>query len=108
MSNKYNLDFYKTMEVANNYLDKIEDNIDDLRVDDDMLLNLEDKLFMYLEKGEYQSVCDQLVMNEMVYILVREVLPTKELDYLTYYLEDMSEAQLIEEVTRVIDKYNNK
>ena len=61
MSNKYNLDFYKTMEVANNYLDKIEDNIDDLRVDDDMLLNLEDKLFMYLEKGEYRKLTEEEV-----------------------------------------------
>lgn len=106
MDNKYNLDFYKTMEVANEYLDVIEDNINELNVDDEMLYNLEDKLFMYLERGDHQSVCNQLVMNEMIYILIRDVIPENDLEYISDYLESMSEAQLVEEVTRVIDNYN--
>ena len=106
MDNKYNLDFYKTMEVANEYLDVIEDNINELNVDDEMIYNLEDKLFMYLERGDHQSACNQLVMNEMIYILIKDVLPENDLEYISDYLESMSEAQLVEEVTRVIDNYN--
>ena len=45
-------------------------------------------------------------MNEMIYILIRDVLPENDLEYISDYLESMSEAQLVEEVTRVIDNYN--
>ena len=105
MNNKYNVDFYKTMEIANNYLDEIEDSIDEIRIDDEMIYNLEDKLYMQLEKGNYQSVCDQLIVIEMTYILMRDVIPEKDMEFLTGYLEELSEAKLLNEVTRVIDKY---
>lgn len=123
MSNKYNIDFYETMINANEYFDDIEDLITGAKellgdkpetwelftsniVKDDDILYLEDQLNRYLEANDYQKVSDQLVINELTYILVREAIPENDLEYVTDYLCSMSEDKLIEDVTRIIDKYN--
>ena len=41
----------------------------------------------------------------MTYILMRDVIPEKDMEFLTGYLEELSEAKLLDEATRVIDKY---
>lgn len=123
MSNKYNIDFYETMINANEYFDDIEDLLTGAKellsdkpetwelftsniVKDDDILYLEDQLNRYLEANDYQKVSDQLVINELTYILVREAIPENDLEYVTDYLCSMSEDKLIEDVTRIIDKYN--
>ena len=123
MSNKYGIDFYETMINANEYFDDIEDLITSAKellgdkpetwelftsniVKDDDILYLEDQLNRYLEANDYQKVSDQLVINELTYILVRDAIPENDLEYVTDYLCSMSEDKLIEDVTRIIDKYN--
>ena len=123
MSNKYDIDFYETMINANEYFDDIEDLITSAKellgdkpetwelftsniVKDDDILYLEDQLNRYLEANDYQKVSDQLVINELTYILVRDAIPENDLEYVTDYLCSMSEDKLIEDVTRIIDKYN--
>lgn len=118
MENKYNLDFYLTMEVVNNQLDTLEDELTGILKEDkmieetkqiftDKILHLEDILNIHLERGEYQLTCNQLVINEMMNILVNNVLPERDMDSLIEYVESLAEIKLIEEVTRFIDKYNN-
>lgn len=123
--NKYNLNYYETMENANEYLDMIEDNLETmknelvdspeelekvltlLQEDHETILQLTDMLYMYLEQNDYQNVCNQLVINDMFNILIKDALPERDLGYLSNYLEEMSEEKLIEETTRFIEKYNN-
>lgn len=123
--NKYNLNYYETMENANEYLDMIEDNLETMKnelvdspeelekmltlmqEDHETILQLTDMLYMYLEQNDYQNVCNQLVINDMFNILIKDALPERDLGYLSNYLEEMSEEKLIEETTRFIEKYNN-
>ena len=126
MENKYNLDFYETMEVANGYVDRMEDDLisiqeelgDDqevleaalfeLKNNNEHILHAEDMLNIYLENNDYQSVCNQLIMNEVIYMFYRDVLPDSDMSYIYYYLDSISEDQLIEDVTNIIDKYNGE
>lgn len=126
MNNKYNLDFYETMAVANEYLDRLEDDmytvIDKYKDEPDKLeaalnkvksnyepmFHSDDMLYLYLESGDYQSVCNQVVMREMIYIFYRDVLPETDLGYIDDYLETIEEKQLIEDVTEIIEKYNKE
>jgi hypothetical protein len=123
--NKYNLNYYEAMENANEYLDMIEDNLETMKnelvdspeelekmltlmqEDHETLLQLNDMLYMHLEQNDYQNVCNQLVINDMFNILIKDALPERDLGYLSDYLEEMSEEKLIEETTRFIEKYNN-
>ena len=123
MNNKYNLDYYETMEVANEYLDRIEDDLntvlnkykgDSEKLEEALnkvknnfepILHSEDMLYLYLDSGDYQSVCNQLVMREMLTIFYRDALPEQDLGYISDYLEDISESQLIEDVTDLIDDF---
>ena len=122
--NKYNLDYYETMNNANEYFDMLEDNIytvkDELKdqpdklqsvlyqmqTDYDTLLELEDRLNIFLENNNYQMVCNQIVINEMYRILIKDALPDDDLEYISDYLDSITEYQLIEDVTNIIDKYN--
>ena len=126
MNNKYNLNYYETMEVANIWLDRMEDDIaylqskfkdnpeqlekglESMKTNYESILHFEDMLNLYLEIGDHQSVSNQLVMNEMLLMLIRDVLPDTDLSYIDDYLESISERQLIEDVTRIIDKYNKE
>lgn len=123
MNNKYNLDYYETMDVANEYLDRIEDELnivlnkykgDSEKLEEALnkvknnfepILHSEDMLYLYLDSGDYQSVCNQLVMREMLNIFYRDALPEQDLGYISDYLEDISESQLIEDVTDLIDNF---
>jgi hypothetical protein len=122
--NKYNLNYYETMNNANEYFDILEDNIymikselkdqpDELQnvlyqmqTDYDTLLELEDRLNVFLENNNYQMVCNQIVINEMYRILIKDALPDDDLEYILDYLDSITEYQLIEDVTHIIDKYN--
>ena len=122
--NKYNLNYYETMNNANEYFDMLEDNIymiknelkdqpDELQIvlyqmqtDYDTLLELEDRLNIFLENNDYQMVCNQIVINEMYRILIKDALPDDDLEYISDYLDSITEYQLIEDVTNIIDKYN--
>ena len=122
--NKYNLDYYETMNNANEYFDILEDNIytvkaelkdkpDELQnvlyqmqTDYETLLELEDRLNIFLENNNYQMVCNQIVINEMYRILIKDALPGDDLEYISDYLDSITEYQLIEDVTNIIDKYN--
>jgi hypothetical protein len=122
--NKYNLNYYETMENANEYLDMIEDNIYmiknelkdqpdklqsvlyQMQTDYETLLELEDRLNVFLENNNYQMVCNQIVINEMYRILIKDALPDDDLEYILDYLDSITEYQLIEDVTHIIDKYN--
>lgn len=122
--NKYNLNYYETMNNANEYFDILEDNIymiknelkdqpDELQsvlyqmqTDYDTLLELEDRLNIFLENNDYQMVCNQIVINEMYRILIKDALPDVDLEYISDYLDSITEYQLIEDVTNIIDKYN--
>ena len=124
--NKYNLDFYETLITANEYFDEIEDVINVLNYaykdepeklqqilstmqnDHEGLLVMEDRLNIFLENNEYQDVCNQLVIIEIMCILMRDAIPENDLGYVADYLESLSEDQLIEDVTRIIDKYNEE
>lgn len=123
MNNKYNLDYYETMDVANEYLDRIEDELNivlnkykgdsekleealnKVKTNFEPILHSEDMLYLYLGSGDYQSVCNQLVMREMLNIFYRDALPEQDLGYISDYLEEISERQLIEDVTDLIDDY---
>ena len=123
MNNKYNLDYYETMDVANEYLDRIEDEfnivlnkykgdsekleevLNKVKTNFEPILHSEDMLYLYLGSGDYQSVCNQLVMREMLNIFYRDALPEQDLGYISDYLEDISESQLIEDVTDLIDNF---
>ena len=125
MNNKFNLNYYEAMENANEYLDMIEDNLEIMKneladspeelekvltlmqEDHETILQLTDMLYMHLEQNDYQNVCNQLVINDMFNILIKDALPERDLGYLSNYLEEMSEEKLIEETTRFIEKYNN-
>ena len=125
MNNKFNLNYYEAMENANDYLDILEDNIETMKndlkdnpeelekvltmmqEDYETILQLEDMLYIHLEQNNYQGVCNQLVINDMFNILIKDVLPERDIAYLTDYLENMSEERLIEDTTRFIEKYNN-
>lgn len=122
--NKYNLNYYETMNNANEYFDILEDNIytvkaelkdkpDELQnvlyqmqTDYETLLELEDRLNIFLENNNYQMVCNQIVINEMYRILIKDALPDDDLEYISDYLDSITEYQLIEDVTNIIDKYN--
>ncbi len=122
MENKYNLNYFETMNNAYEYLDTMEDNmnflynnlepdqldnaLEAMKNDHESLLYLEDQLNMFLENGDYQNACNQLVVTEMFHMLIRDVLPEWDASYIADYLESISEMQLIEDVTRIIDKYN--
>jgi hypothetical protein len=123
MNNKYNLDYYETMDVANEYLDRIEDELnivlnkykgDSEKLEEALnkvknnfepILHSEDMLYLYLDSGDYQSVCNQLVMREMLNIFYRDAIPEQDLGYISDYLEEISERQLIEDVTDLIDGF---
>ena len=123
MNNKYNLDYYETMDVANEYLDRIEDEfnmvlnkykgdsekleeaLNKVKNNFEPILHSEDMLYLYLDSGDYQSVCNQLVMREMLNIFYRDAIPEQDLGYISDYLEDISESQLIEDVTDLIDNF---
>ena len=123
MNNKYNLDYYETMDVANEYLDRIEDEfnmvlnkykgdsekleeaLNKVKNNFEPILHSEDMLYLYLDSGDYQSVCNQLVMREMLNIFYRAAIPEQDLGYISDYLEDISESQLIEDVTDLIDDF---
>ena len=123
MNNKYNLDFYETMNIVSDFVDNIEDNlnsitkalkdqpeeleviIQQMKEDNDTILALEDKLNMFLETKQYQEVCNQLIINTAFYIYVRDVLPECDTEYLEGYLESLSEQMVINDVTNIIDKY---
>jgi hypothetical protein len=123
MNNKYNLDYYETMDVANEYLDRIEDEfnmvlnkykgdsekleeaLNKVKNNFEPILHSEDMLYLYLDSGDYQSVCNQLVMREMLNIFYRDALPEQDLGYISDYLEEISERQLIEDVTDLIDGF---
>lgn len=123
--NKYNLNYYETMDNANEYFDMLEDNlytiktnlkdqpeqlqnvIYQMQTDYETLLELEDRLNLFLENNDYQNICNQLVINEMFRILIKDALPDDDLEYISDYLNSISENQLIEDVTKLIDKYNN-
>jgi hypothetical protein len=123
MNNKYNLDYYETMDVANEYLDRIEDEfnmvlnkykgdsekleeaLNKVKNNFEPILHSEDMLYLYLESGDYQSVCNQLVMREMLNIFYRDAIPEQDLGYISDYLEEISERQLIEDVTDLIDGF---
>lgn len=125
MNNKFNLNYYETMENANEYLDIIEDNMEIIKnelkdspeeleniltlmqKDVETILELDDKLYFHLERNDYQGVCNQLVINDMFNILVKDALPERDLGYLNDYLVEMNEEKLIEYVTSFIEKYNN-
>ena len=125
MDNKFNLNYYETMENANEYLDIIEDNMEIIKnelkdspeeleniltlmqKDVETILELDDKLYFHLEQNDYQGVCNQLVINDMFNILVKDALPERDLGYLNDYLVEMNEEKLIEYVTSFIEKYNN-
>ena len=122
--NKYNLDFYESMEVANGYMDKLDDELHELK---DSCKNepekLENKLYefkekytrekfnfeemidVYLETKDYQSVCNTLVLYSMLEIMLRgNEIDTSEVED---YLESISEEMLIYDTITVIDRYNN-
>lgn len=123
--NKYNLNYYETMDNANEYFDMLEDNLYTIKTnlkdqpeqlqnvlyqmqtDYETLLELEDRLNLFLENNDYQNICNQLVINEMFRILIKDALPDDDLEYISDYLNSISENQLIEDVTKLIDKYNN-
>ena len=123
MNNKYNLDYYETMDVANEYLDRIEDEfnmvlnkykgdsekleeaLNKVKNNFEPILHSEDMLYLYLDSGDYQSVCNKLVMREMLNIFYRDAIPEQDLGYISDYLEDISESQLIEDVTDLIDNF---
>ena len=123
MNNKYNLDYYETMDVANEYLDRIEDELnmvlnkykgDSEKLEEALnkvknnfepILYSEDMLYLYLDSRDYQSVCNQLLMREMLNIFYKDALPEQDLGYISDYLEDISESQLIEDVTDLIDNF---
>lgn len=126
MNNKFGLNYYETMENANEYLDILEDNIkmikNELKDNPEELENvltlmqqdvetiweLDDRLYFHLERNDYQGVCNQLVINDMFNILVKDALPERDLEYLNDYLTEMSEEKLISYVTSFIEKYNNQ
>ena len=113
--NKYNLDFYETLITANEYFDEIEDVINVLNYaykdepeklqqillsmqnDHEGLLVMEDRLNMFLENNEYQDVCNQLVIIEIMCILMKDAIPENDLGYVADYLESLSEDQLLQE-----------
>ena len=125
MDNKYNIDYYETMIVANYYLDEIEDMIygaKELLKDEpekfeiflnnfinnnEQILYLEDKLNIYLESNDYQKVSDQLIINELTHIIIKDAIPENDLGYASDYLCELNEREVINKVTRLIDDYNN-
>lgn len=126
MNNKYELDFYETMLVANEYFDRLEDEMEELvtkyktqpdklekiieqvRSNHEPLYHADDLMHIYLNSGDYQSVCNQTVIREIVYMFYRDVLPETQLDYIDDYLQSITEAQLIEDVTELIDNYKKE
>ena len=110
MMNKYNLDFYKSMEIANRYKDKLYDELHELK---DLFKNepekMEYKLYefkekyireknnfeemidVYLETKDYQSVGNTLVLFSMLEIMLRdnEINMAGVEDYLELISEEM-------------------
>ena len=108
--NKYNLDYYKSMEIVNRYKDKLYDELHGLK---DLYKNepekLEYKLYefkekytreknnfegmidVYLETKDYQSVCNMLVLYSMLEIMLRdnEINMAGVEDYLELISEEM-------------------
>ena len=122
--NKYNLDFYETMEVANGYMDKLDDELHELKdscknepekLENKLyefkeeytreIFNFEEMIDVYLEMKDYQSVCNTLVLYSMLEIMLRgnEINISEAEDY----LESISEEMLIYDTITVIDRYNN-
>ena len=119
MDNKYNLDFYETMNMVNAHLDYLTDYLTDLRryyenkesmieavmsIRDELVMEFEDKLNKYMEEESYQEVCYQLVTNEMFYMFINDVVPEDDITYLEDYVDSLSEEMLIEDVTEFIDR----
>lgn len=131
MMNKYNLDFYKSMEIANRYKDKLYDELHELK---DLFKNepekMEYKLYefkekyireknnfeemidVYLETKDYQSVGNTLVLFSMLEIMLRN----NEIDMagVEDYLESMYEEMFFYDIPysiliaiAVVDRHNN-
>ena len=126
--NKYNLDFYESMEVANGYMDKLDDEIHELKEScknepekleyklyefkeeyTRELFNFEEMVDIYLSRKGCllapQSVCNILVLYSMLEIMLRG----NEIDIteVEEYLESISEEMLIYDTITVIDRHNN-
>ena len=122
--NKYNLDFYESMEVANGYMDKLDDELHELKDScknepekleyklyefkeeyTREIFNFEEMIDVYLEMKDYQSVCNTLVLYSMLEIMLRG----NEIDIseVEDYLESISEEMLIYDTITIIDRYNN-
>lgn len=122
--NKYNLDFYESMEVANGYMDKLDDELHELKDScknepekleyklyefkeeyTREIFNFEEMIDVYLETKDYQSVCNTLVLYSMLEIMLKgnEINMSEVEDY----LESISEEMLIYDTITVIDRYNN-
>ena len=92
-------------ETKNGKLEKI---IEQVRSNHEPLYHADDLMHIYLNSGDYQSVCNQTVIREIVYMFYRDVLPETQLDYIDDYLQSITEAQLIEDVTELIDNYKKE
>ena len=131
MENKYNLDFYESMEVANGYLDKLYDELHELK---DSCKNepekLEYKLYefkeeytreknnfeemidVYLETKDYQSVGNMLVLYSILEIMLggNEIDMSEAEDYLESLYEEMFIYDIPHSISitmAVIDRHNN-
>lgn len=123
MDNKYNLDFNEAMDELNDYVDVIEDNmntirdelkdnpeyleviLNEMKNDTNILDELEQKAALHLLNEEYQLFMNQMILNDIYMMFIKEVLPGDDLSLLEFYIESFSEDNVIEQMTKIIDSY---
>lgn len=123
MDNKYNLDFNEAMDELNDYVDVIEDNmntirdelkdnpeyleviLNEMKNDTSTIDELEQKAAVHLLNEEYQLFMNQMILNDIYMMFIKEVLPGDDLSLLELYIESFSEDNVIEQMTKIIDTY---
>lgn len=123
MDNKYNLDFNEAMDELNDYVDVIEDNmntirdelkdnpeyleviLNEMKNDTNIIDELEQKAAVHLLNEEYQLFMNQMILNDIYMMFIKEVLPGDDLSLLELYIESFSEDNVIEQMTKIIDTY---
>ena len=121
MENKYKLRFESSMNEAYNYVDKLEDivnnlkeqlspeefyqELNDIANNEQAYDNMIESAELALNDGYYNAYLTQSLINFVYRIMVDEVIPNRlEVDIIRDYLDELTEEEVIEMTTEIIER----
>ena len=133
MNNKYNLNYFEALDEVNDYLDRIEDDIVSITQNVNLeqyefIINIlktkygrliqqfDEEIDNYLNCEKYQLAFNCLLIVNLIYVLITilssdielECLSEYTLECLGDYLAGLTEPELIDNVTQIIEGYENR